>query len=1162
LSFRLKTILGIALIESLLLIILIIGGMHFLRTSNQDQLATRADSTAHLFAASTKDAVIATDLATLDTLVQELLRNPELIYARVIGAGQILAEGGDPTALARAYRQDHSVDSVHDGLFDTHADIRAASHLFGRVELGMSTDAIAQVLNEATHWTVLIATLEVVLVALFSFVLGAFLTAQLRRLKQASEQIAENGPGFQTEITGHDEIADVSQAFNQMSRRLAASYQELQDSLEAHRRLSRLAARNEAAHAATLAASMDGIITINAEDRITEINQIAADMFGHSPAEIVGADLGDTLIPPQVRQAHRDGFAHFLRTGEGPILKQRLMLEGLHADGHTFPIELTICPVATEDSLLFTAFVRDITAQQAAEQELKLAARALEADEGIFITDAEVRIVRINKAFTRITGYTAQDALGKNPKILASGRHSPDFYQAMWNDLEQQGAWRGEIENKRKNGEIYSESLSIVAVREQHERATHYVAHFTDISVHKQNAESLKKARQQAEEANQAKSRFLATMSHEIRTPLNAIINMNSLLLESDLDPEQQQFARSAVNGGRLLLGLLNNVLDFSKIEAGKLSLEEQWFCPRDTVSAIAELFSGEAQNKGIELAVVVTGGFPAECFADALRLRQILTNLVGNAIKFTEEGGVTLRLGYQNDRRQQQGRLQLDVFDTGIGIAEEQQALLFNEFMQADNSDTRRHQGTGLGLTISQRLVELMGGVIECFSRPGDGTRFSVDIPTRSRGEPDAKLSCCATSFEDALVLLYSRNRVIRNSIEEQLSQHAIACRSLPDAPTLESTLDELDAASRVVILLDTPSGADEAQHTRYIKTLPSRYPPLRFVRLAAMSEVGAIEASKKAGFSAVVRKPARTQSLLHYLAKVLGDPLTGPTQNKSPERQAAPRDEAKPGYAKILLVEDSQSNVAVASAALRRGDHEVTVAWNGQEALYAVEDTRFDIIFMDISMPVMNGLEATQKIRQGASINKHTPIIAMTANAFAEDRERCLAAGMDDFMTKPIDIKRLRETVAHWLKERASAPPQAPISAPAAQPSATQPSGETEPASIDIGVLKRLADDTSEQIMPMLLNTYLEETRKRIPRLLSLHETSQLTELSHEAHTLKSSSGTFGAHQLQELARIIEQAAKNAEQAILDAAMKRLSASAERSLSALQQQLNKWSQ
>ncbi|MBK1649294.1 PAS domain S-box protein [Rhabdochromatium marinum] len=1014
-SFRLKTILGIALIESALLLVLVLNTLDFLHSSNQEQLLQRSRTMTQLFAATAKDAVLATDLASLDDLVAEMLDQPDVRYARVRGDDAILAEAGELEALARPFRADQDLRAVEDGLFDVSTDILVGEQRFGSVELGLATSHLHAVLKRARRWTISIAVLEVLLVAIFSWVLGTWLTRQLKHLRQASETIAELGPGVQILEQGRpgqprDEIATAVRAFNRMSARLADSYRDLTAALNEARQLEQRAARNEAKNAATLSASLDAIVTADAHGRIVEFNDNAARLFGYQPAEAIGAPMAELIIPERMRAAHQRGMDRYLNTGTGRVLNRRLQLPARHRDGHEFTVEMNISPIQTEDSTLFTSFMRDISAEQAAERELRLAAQVLEANEGIMITDVEGRIVRVNRAFTRITGYSAEEALGQNPHMLASGRQDRAFYAAMWRTIRAQGQWRGEIENRRKDGGIYPELLSITAVRDEQDQTTHYVAHFFDISARKQTEERLRKARVQAEAANVAKSRFLATMSHEIRTPLNAIIGMNQLLLESGLSPEQAPFARSAVDSGQLLLALLNNVLDFSKIEAGRLTLEPDWFDPLATVEAIVALFRNEAASKGIDLTMVTGSNLPAQCFGDRLRVQQILTNLLGNAVKFTEQGGISLTLDYQLPATGVEGRLCMAVRDSGIGLSQADQAHLFDEFVQAEDGTTRRFGGTGLGLAISQKLAQLMGGHIRCESTPGAGSTFHVELPM---------------------------------------------------------------AAS-----LDSPASTGA--------TVPS----------------------------------------------------------------AAPSVDTAPGTARILLVEDNPLNVEVTRAALQQSHHQVSVVGSGLDALTRVDQETFDLILMDISMPGMDGLEATRRIRAGQSANRTTPIIAMTANAFAEDRERCAQAGMNDFLSKPIDIGKLRQLMTQWLSQAAS------IQGASSDTLSALPNPLIEAAEyavLEPQVLTQLAAETTSDLPRMLVEMFLGELKQRIEELHALHAAGDLTALGAAAHSLKGSAGTLGANRLQHMAQQLEQAGKAADPAHAEQALTALTQVTEATQSAL---------
>lgn len=1139
-SFRLKTILGIALIESALLLVLVLSTLSFLHSSNQEQLLQRSRTMTQLFAATAKDAVLATDLASLDDLVGEMLDQPDVKYARVRGDGSVLAEAGDPAVLARPFLGDADLRAVADGIFDVSAEILVGDQLFGRVELGLATRELRAVLERARRWTISIAVLEVVLVAIFSWVLGTWLTRQLKQLREASETIAEQGPGLQVPVQGRDEIATATRAFNRMSARLADSYHDLTAALDEARRLEQRAARNEAKNAATLLASLDAIVTVDVQGRIVEFNDNAARLFGYEPAEAIGAPMAEIVIPERMRAAHQRGMDRYLSTGQGRVLNRRLQLPARHRDGHEFPVEMNISPIQTENSLLFTSFMRDISGERTAERELRLAAQVLEADEGIFITDVKGCILRVNRAFTRITGYTAEEALGNNPRMLASGRHDRFFYAEMWRTIRKQGQWRGEIENRRKDGRIYPELLSITAVRDEQDATTHYVAHFFDISERKQTEERLRTARAQAEAANAAKSRFLATMSHEIRTPLNAIIGMNQLLLESGLSAEQASFARASVDGGQLLLALLNNVLDFSKIEAGRLTLEPEWFDPLATLESVVELFSNEASSKRIELALVFSPDVPPRCLGDRLRIQQVMTNLLGNAVKFTEQGGVVVRFDYLAPETGMDGCFRLQVCDSGIGLSEADQTRLFGEFVQADDGATRRYGGTGLGLAISQQLAQMMGGRITCESAPGAGSTFCFELPmTTGKEQASDELDAAIAALRTVRVVVYSPNPMLGRGLREQLEREAIPSEVLTEIETVRALAEHSTAGQQWLFLLDTPVQETELAAVRAFLHCN---PHLPCVRLAPNAEIGAIESSKQAGFRAMVRKPARRWSLLRYMAIAIG----GPVVDSAPAPRASALADTSSRAASILLVEDNPLNVEVTRAALQQSRHRVAVVGSGLDALTVVDQEDFDLILMDISMPGMDGLEATRRIRAGHSPNRATPIIAMTANAFAEDRERCAQAGMNDFLSKPIDIDKLRTLVTHWLVEPATMETAFPASEfdptasgkrlASAESAISAGAGQLAPLKdfpiLDEQILDQLAADTTVDLPRKLVEMFLSELKQREDELSARCAAGDLYALGEAAHRLKGSAGTLGAGRLQQIALVLEKAAKGRDE------------------------------
>jgi PAS domain S-box-containing protein len=1010
-SFRLKTILGIAAIEAILLAILIVSGMRWLHDSNEEQLMQRGATTARLFATTTKNAVLTSDLASLESFVGEALTDPGVVYARVRGEnGKVLVEGGDKEILALPFSADVDPSKAQDGVFDTYAEIREGGAYFGRVEVGLSVAEFHALMQEARAGGIAIAALEMVLVALFSLLLGTYLTRQLMELRDGSDRIGREGPGFRIPVRGKDEIAEVIAAFNAMSSRLAESYEEQQRSLEEARELAARIEASEAQKSAMVDAALDAIVTIDMDGRILEYNASAEQVFGYRREEAVGRILGEMIIPDRHREAHRRGMARFRHSGVGRILGKHLELPALHKSGAELPMEVAITHVATEHGNYFTAFMRDISERKRSEEELRLAAHAFEAQEAIVITDADARILRVNRAFTEITGYTAEEVLGQNPRILKSGCQDGEFYSRMWGRLRANGHWEGEIENRRKDGEIFSEWLSISAVRDVQGQTTNYVAHFIDISDQKRAQESLEEARTKAEQASEAKSRFLATMSHEIRTPLNAIINMNDLLLDTELDSDQANYALTASEAGRNLLSIVNSILDFSKIEAGRVEKLVEPCEPEKIVESVVRLLAPRAFAKGIELTLFVDPKVPLRFQSDAGLLRQILLNLVGNAVKFTDTGGVKVRIFFEAGV-DSGNAVRFDVIDTGIGIPEDKQAALFHEFTQVDGSHTRRFGGTGLGLAISRSLARILGGDVGCESVPGQGSRFWLRLPVSDMEPAGLGDSSLARVLGRRVVLCQSANPILAEEIAYQLKTLGLSARivgELPGAPAW--CADPRCAGSIALVETDPASASREAP-------FDAAAGMIRLVRAGQIErgDAGAPDFVKSQ------RVPLAPRTLLHLLREAAGEP--DELREPAPV-QTSPVSSSGGAKMPILLVEDSAPNRLVATAILSKAGYRVETAENGLQALSAVKNNQYGLVLMDVAMPEMDGLEATRTIRGLDGERGRIPIVAMTAGAFDEDRQRCLDAGMNDFVSKPVMRADLLSAVERWLD--ASAVPE----------------------------------------------------------------------------------------------------------------------------------------
>ncbi|KXF83594.1 response regulator [Enterovibrio coralii] len=858
-SFRLKTILGIAFIELILLAILVASGLSWIKDSNEQQIIDNGEYLSNTFAIATRDAIISTDLANLRAFAEEAVREGDIAYIRIKNdQNQTLAQASNIKGKSAQPDYNQTPSQAVDGIYDIQTSVTIDDWRIGQIEVGLDVTAFSQLVEQTKKYGISLAALEIFLVALFSFVFGTLLTRQLAALQKGAVSIQKNGPGETIPVKGKDEVAQVAQAFNDMSVALFHSYQEL--SYEKNR-YKQLAAQNK-------------------------------------------------MLAELVEQSHE---GYMVTDGEGRILRTN------HAITVLFE---------RHETTFKNAFVRDVLLRDDHDTE-----------ENKLLSDA----FRLSET--------------KQFKI----EYLKDENTTLW--LE----------------------VSISPILSTKNEAENFAVIVRDVSGNHEYEVQLKTALAKAESATKAKSEFLANMSHEIRTPMNGIIGMSDILKETELSDEQQEYVDIINSSSLNLLALINDILDFSKLEANKVTLSNEPFSLRDLIEESMNLVAFEALKKDLLVVMDLPPDLPTQLLGDTFRLRQILNNLLGNAVKFTEHGYikviVTPETQTENDIT-----LTIAIEDTGIGIPEDKVSEITNAFEQADNSSSRRYEGTGLGLSITKRLLKLHNSELVIASKERQGSTFAFSVSFEVTG-----------NTEDTSNALQGKHIGIVNADPMHrsiLTKYFEFWGANVDFLTTQEQLIERTPYDAAVVLFSQYNTFNALTNCPSVGVLPD---------LRQIQKVPVDDDSWH-----LIAKPLRMLQLLGALRIVMGVDLK---EHDATSSGVIPPISAELDGLKVVVVDDVDYNREVLYQYLKEINHETTFVTNGEQALALYRHSPFDILLTDVSMPDIDGYELTRLIREFESSHGLFPsyIIGLSAHANQEDTDKALGAGMNDYLTKPINRAHL---------------------------------------------------------------------------------------------------------------------------------------------------------
>ncbi len=865
---------------------------------------------------------------------------------------------------------------------------------------------------------------------------------------------------------------------------------------------------------AILETAATAIFTVDDSKKILSVNEAFVEITGYSQEEVIGLTC-DILESPECQKQ----CGLYAVNSDERLYRKQCKIK--RKDGKILTILKNARKLTNEmgDEIGIESFI-DITelvdARSQAEMEaLKLRSMIEGMEEGIVMVD-ENRIIReINPYFAKLVNLNPEDVLGKQLEDV----HIPEIYKKVDEILSkfEKGHFEPIFINKKINDKYFTLRIQPITNNKQYRGALLNLVDITDIVL----------AREEALAASKAKSEFLANMSHEIRTPMNGIIGMANLLKDTPLDNEQKDYVNTIINSADNLLELINDILDISKIEAGKLELCPSEFDLHKLIESVADIIAPRASNKGLELICSVMPDVPRYLFGDDVRLRQIIINLAGNAIKFTEQGEIEISAEIAEEM-DDKVKLLFKVRDTGIGISPEKQSKIFEQFEQADGSTTRRFGGTGLGLSISRRLAEMMGGEIGVRSQEGKGSTFWFTAILEKRQAPaEAEHNIneqIEVELSDLKVLIIDDNETNRKVLANIL-KHNKKFSVVKTVDSGKKGIEELKQSKKNkqsydLVLLDM--NMPEMNGEQVLKAI-KQDPEIADVKIIILTSIGQTSDAKRMkelGCDAYLLKPIKQRLLFETILDIYRSndiKKIRAEAEKEKERKLAEEQFKDNSNVKILLAEDNPINRKLAIKILNKANYNVDTVENGKEAIEALEKQKYDIVLMDVQMPEMDGYEATKAIRQSGKPWANVPIIAMTAHAMQGDKEKCLQAGMDDYVTKPIKTEILFEVLRKWSNKNSSERKQ-------------DMSNENQTCPINVeSALERCAGD--REFLNEMLVEFLDIASQQLQQIADIIEEGNAEELAKKAHSLKGASANLGAEQVSAIALELEKAGKEGQ-------------------------------